>query len=108
MRASRNLQRPLMTLRVSRDSGRTWGPERAVFGGNLPVPAVTSEWPPCRCPHCTAHRDVAKAFKALTDHCLTCLFCRTKPDQMCPEAQDLHRVWKTVWKKSLHGDARNV
>jgi len=108
MTAPRNLQLPLMTLRVSRDSGKTWGPEQAVFGGNLPIPAVTSEWPPCRCSRCTAHRDVSKAFNTLTDHCLACHFCRTNPDQMCPEAQKLRRTWKTVWKKSLHGDTQSV
>lgn len=40
---------PLMTLRVSRDSGRTWGPRRHVYGGE---PLMTSVWPPCACPRC--------------------------------------------------------
>jgi hypothetical protein len=44
--------RPLMTMRVSRDSGRTWEPERIVFGGDDLAPLVTSAWPPCQCPRC--------------------------------------------------------
>ncbi len=47
--------RPLMTMRVSRDSGRSWAPERAVFGGDVDLaPLITSERPPCQCPRCTA------------------------------------------------------
>jgi hypothetical protein len=45
--------RPLMTMRVSRDSGRSWEPERSVFGGDYLIPLATSEWPPCKCPRCT-------------------------------------------------------
>ncbi|RZB17142.1 hypothetical protein StrepF001_20390 [Streptomyces sp. F001] len=44
--------RPLMTMRVSRDSGRTWGSERAVFATDDLPPLLTSEWPPCQCPRC--------------------------------------------------------
>lgn len=43
---------PLMTLRVSHDSGRTWGPRRAVRGGD---PLVSSMWPPCECWRCLEH-----------------------------------------------------
>jgi hypothetical protein len=47
--------RPLMTMRISRDSGRSWEPERAVFDGDVDLaPLATSEWPPCRCPRCAA------------------------------------------------------
>lgn len=47
--------RPLMTMRVSRDSGRSWAPEQAVFGGDVDLALLaTSEWPPCQCPRCAA------------------------------------------------------
>lgn len=45
--------RPLMTIRVSRDAGRTWGSERAIFPTDDLAPLVTTEWPPCECPRCT-------------------------------------------------------
>ncbi|WP_328831327.1 hypothetical protein OHT77_28795 [Streptomyces sp. NBC_00252] len=49
------IDRPLMTMRISRDSGRSWEPERAVFDGDVDLaPLATSEWPPCRCPRCAA------------------------------------------------------
>ena len=100
--------RPLMTLRISRDSGKTWGPERVVFSGNGLIPSITSEWPPCRCSRCKACPEVTKAFGALTDHCFVCHVCKATPDQMCPKALQLHRAWKTVWKETLHSDVRNV
>jgi len=46
---------PLMTMRVSRDSGRFWEPEWAVFGDDVDLaPLATSEWSPCKCPRCAA------------------------------------------------------
>jgi hypothetical protein len=45
--------RPLMTMRVSRNSGQTWGPERAVFTTDALPPLITTEWPPCQCWRCT-------------------------------------------------------
>ncbi|GAA3125241.1 hypothetical protein GCM10010521_09960 [Streptomyces rameus] len=45
-------ERPLMTLRVSRDSGRTWGSEQAVFGTDDLPPLMTEAWPPCECARC--------------------------------------------------------
>ena len=39
--------RPLMTIRVSRDSGQTWEPERAIFNTDVLAPLATMEWPPC-------------------------------------------------------------
>lgn len=48
--------RPLMTIRVSRDSGQTWGPERAVFNTDDLAPVIAMEWPPCKCPGCTQNR----------------------------------------------------
>lgn len=50
--------RPLMTIRVSRDSGHTWEPERAIFSADGLAPLVTMEWPPCKCPRC-AQRQVS-------------------------------------------------
>ncbi|OSZ59700.1 hypothetical protein OQI_14720 [Streptomyces pharetrae CZA14] len=44
--------RPLMTTRVSRDSGRTWEPERAVLASDDLAPLMTSAWPPCKCARC--------------------------------------------------------
>lgn len=45
--------RPLMTLRVSRDSGRTWEPERTVSTTDDLHPLITLAWPPCQCTRCT-------------------------------------------------------
>lgn len=43
---------PLMTLSVSRDSGRTWEQERSVSVADGLAPLATSAWPPCLCPRC--------------------------------------------------------
>ncbi|URN16449.1 hypothetical protein MW084_11440 [Streptomyces sudanensis] len=43
---------PLLTLRVSRDGGRTWGPRRTYRPTDRLVPLTTGIWPPCRCPRC--------------------------------------------------------
>ncbi len=52
--------RVLMSLRVSRDSGRTWEPTVAVREGD---PVVVLEnpggYPPCECARCTGRRTVA-------------------------------------------------
>jgi hypothetical protein len=45
--------RPLMTMRISHDSGQTWGPERAVFTTDSLPPPITTKWPPCQCRRCT-------------------------------------------------------
>ncbi|AOT59794.1 hypothetical protein A4G23_02649 [Streptomyces rubrolavendulae] len=42
----------LLSLRVSRDSGRTWGPERRIWSGERLAPLASSAWPPCLCPRC--------------------------------------------------------
>lgn len=47
---------PLMTIRVSQDSGQTWGPERAVFAVDDLPPLSTAEWPPCECQRCDGVR----------------------------------------------------
>ena len=49
-----------MTLRVSRDSGRAWGPERRVREDETtrPVPlARPLEYPPRACPRCRKARE---------------------------------------------------
>ncbi|OYP17304.1 hypothetical protein CFC35_24695 [Streptomyces sp. FBKL.4005] len=46
-------ERPLMTLRVSRDSARTWDSAQAVFATDDLPPLVTSAWPPCECRRCS-------------------------------------------------------
>ncbi|MGV9310838.1 hypothetical protein ACWDR0_01415 [Streptomyces sp. NPDC003691] len=46
-------------IRVSRDSGRTWGPWETVRAGDE-RPAtllLTHAWPPCRCPRCATRPD---------------------------------------------------
>lgn len=42
----------LMTIRVSRDGGRTWTPRQAIKSKNAGQP-YTNAWPPCECPRCT-------------------------------------------------------
>lgn len=41
---------PRMTMRVSRDGGRTYGPQMEVRTGEVPVPMYTQQYPPCQCP----------------------------------------------------------
>ncbi|MEO3851766.1 hypothetical protein ABGB09_29760 [Streptomyces sp. B8F3] len=43
--------RPLMTLRVSRDSGRTWEPEQRFYSRDCTVPLIDCT-PPCECARC--------------------------------------------------------
>ncbi|OEJ95871.1 hypothetical protein J116_016695 [Streptomyces thermolilacinus SPC6] len=50
-------QRPLLTLRVSRDGGRTWGERTVVHSRDRLPPLHTSVWPPCACPRCRARGD---------------------------------------------------
>ncbi|MFD3553854.1 hypothetical protein ACFWWA_17370 [Streptomyces goshikiensis] len=43
-----------MTLRVSRDSGQTWGPRTEVRVGEDPVvPENPGRYPPCICSRCS-------------------------------------------------------
>ncbi|MFC8013294.1 hypothetical protein [Streptomyces cinereoruber] len=44
------LAAPLLTIRISRDSGRTYGPPVTVTTEDNPQPLASSQWPPCRCP----------------------------------------------------------
>ncbi|AZK95116.1 hypothetical protein B7R87_15585 [Streptomyces tsukubensis] len=47
--------RPRMTIRVSRDSGRTWGPVTIVRSSRTEdLPLEPLRFPPCRCPRCRA------------------------------------------------------
>lgn len=42
---------PLMTLRISRDGGRTWAPVREIRADDCDVhPWESIVWPPCLCP----------------------------------------------------------
>ncbi|CAL9294385.1 hypothetical protein [Streptomyces sp. NPDC095602] len=50
-------ERPLLTLRVSRDGGRTWGDRTVVHSRDRLAPLHTSVWPPCACPRCRARGD---------------------------------------------------
>ncbi|MFE1574638.1 hypothetical protein [Streptomyces fradiae] len=43
---------PVLTLRVSRDGGRTWGERTVVRVRDRLVPPHSSVWPPCACPRC--------------------------------------------------------
>lgn len=48
-----------MTLRVSRDSGRTWGPLTEVRVGDDPVlPDNPGGFPPCACRRCAERNSV--------------------------------------------------
>jgi hypothetical protein len=46
----------LMTVRVSRDSGRTWGPTMAVRGSDPAADFNALHYPPCQCPQCMPER----------------------------------------------------
>ncbi len=46
----------MMTLRVSRDGGKTYGPVRVVRSTEPLSPVETSAWPPCRCARCAPAR----------------------------------------------------
>jgi hypothetical protein len=48
--------RPLLTLRVSRDSGRTWEPERCFYTRDCDPPLLSGTYPPCECPRCSGGR----------------------------------------------------
>lgn len=46
------IEYPLMTLRVSHDSGQTWQLERSVYATDDLDPLGVAAWPPCTCPRC--------------------------------------------------------
>ncbi|MCL7370422.1 hypothetical protein [Streptomyces ardesiacus] len=47
----------LMTIRVSRDSGRTYGEQIEVTPDDWLPPLQADVWPPCQCPRHRAARD---------------------------------------------------
>ncbi|MEW1868747.1 hypothetical protein AB0420_11425 [Streptomyces caelestis] len=47
----------LMTIRVSRDSGKTWEPEKAYRSSDDLPALMTSAWPPCECWRHRAQRE---------------------------------------------------
>ncbi|ASQ95198.1 hypothetical protein CGL27_20885 [Streptomyces sp. 11-1-2] len=50
-----------MTLRVSRDGGKTFGPQVVYSAANNPLlPLMSDRWPMCRCPRCQVSADVAE------------------------------------------------
>ncbi|MFF2327660.1 MULTISPECIES: hypothetical protein [unclassified Streptomyces] len=51
-----------MTLRVSRDSGQTWGPLTEVrVGEDSVVPESPGRYPPCVCSRCSQQARIALA-----------------------------------------------
>ncbi|MFW6693938.1 hypothetical protein [Streptomyces sp. MAR4 CNX-425] len=46
------LDRPRMTLRVSRDSGRTFGRVKHVYARDCEPPELNGVYPPCECARC--------------------------------------------------------
>ncbi len=57
-----------MTLRVSRDSGQTWGPLTEVRVGEDPVvPENPGRYPPCVCPRCSQQeRSAVASFRMVS------------------------------------------
>lgn len=57
-----------MTLRVSRDSGQTWGPRTEVcVGEDPPVPENPDRYPPCVCPRCSQQaRNAVLSFRVVS------------------------------------------
>ncbi|ADI10664.1 hypothetical protein SBI_07544 [Streptomyces bingchenggensis BCW-1] len=52
--------RAMMTLRVSRDGGKTYGPTRVIRSTDPLRPLETSVWPPCQCPRCIERSRLSK------------------------------------------------
>ncbi len=57
-----------MTLRVSRDSGQTWGPRTEVrVGENPTVPENPGRYPPCVCSRCLQQeRNAVASFRMVS------------------------------------------
>ncbi|TKA02987.1 hypothetical protein FCI23_37730 [Actinacidiphila oryziradicis] len=52
-------------IRVSRDSGKTWGPKLTVSTGDpLPVRDDGVVYPPCECPRCRPEREAERRTAA--------------------------------------------
>ncbi|MCP9958608.1 hypothetical protein [Streptomyces sudanensis] len=54
--AGRAGEPPLLTLRVSRDGGRTWSAPTILRDREKLTPAYSPAWPPCACPCCRTAR----------------------------------------------------
>ncbi|QES58986.1 hypothetical protein DEJ51_15990 [Streptomyces venezuelae] len=53
-----------MSLRVSRDSGRTWSPSTRVLQGDpFDILSNPSSYPPCECPRCGGQPVSARALR---------------------------------------------
>lgn len=53
-------RRVLMTLRVSRDSGRTWQQSTSVQEGDaFVILSDPGRYPPCGCARCTGHQSLS-------------------------------------------------
>ncbi|GHA21014.1 hypothetical protein GCM10010329_50570 [Streptomyces spiroverticillatus] len=51
-RAQKKPDFTLLTIRVSRDSGKTWEPKREVRSSEKLAPLPIGAWPMCECPRC--------------------------------------------------------
>lgn len=49
-------ERLLLTLRVSRDSGRTYEPEKRFYSRDCEPSLLNGVMPPCECPRCGGKR----------------------------------------------------
>lgn len=47
----------MMSLSVSRDSGKTWSATVEYTLDLLRLPLASSTWPPCQCPRCIPARE---------------------------------------------------
>lgn len=72
---------PLLTIRVSRDGGKTYETTAVVHSGDKLSPLEVSTWPPCRCPlHRTEReREEAKAAEMLAAVRARNRWSRTRP-----------------------------
>ncbi|AEM80889.1 hypothetical protein Strvi_1130 [Streptomyces violaceusniger Tu 4113] len=56
----------LMTVRVSRNGGKTFGPMAIYRASNASLePLKSSAWPPCECPRCASSPDARRLQAAL-------------------------------------------
>jgi hypothetical protein len=71
----------LMTMHVSRDSGRTWSPAVEIRSSDDLPPLMTSIWPPCECPrHRTQRkREEEEVTQLLADVRARNRWSRTRP-----------------------------
>ncbi|GHI90375.1 hypothetical protein Sxan_77390 [Streptomyces xanthophaeus] len=56
--------RVLMSIRVSRDSGRTWSPRSRVLEGDpFDILSNPGRYPPCECPRCGGTSSSVRALQ---------------------------------------------